>query len=583
MTEQTPMNVLVIEDDEDYRNLLVRFLNKAFPKAAVQVYDPGKEGRPGRDFDWSRFDVLLLDYRLGEKDTGLDWLRHYKRNSRNFPATILLTAVGSEDLAVRALRYGAHDYLRKQKLNGKKLAESVADAFNVRARESKNENSLTINASRFSKSFFYGQFDFAFQEVEKGKERAVVLIRTDGYEALLKSLGVLAMDEIEKYMATNALDAFNIGRYRSRATRFTDSSIAILVGDYKDEADLERVLKNFRDHVQNSPPVVNDSPIPITVSIGAVPILSGALNVQGLLEKAEKAVSQAAEAEGNSVVVYQPQAADRDLGDTSERARVFDAKAALRENRLQAMFRPLTGVSDESGQLDISEFFQINPHFVTRTGEYLPAEKVLAEQADDTLGRVIDRWKIRECVSRLLSGNFDGGRAPGFVIGLGKGSCSDPNLARWISELIKHHKKRNRSFPEMCLCIPAPIFMAHMKPIAALLGHLKTQHGFRSALGNVDDPSLSQVCFKQFKFDLVSLAPSVVQQITGKEKGQIDVEQLVELAHEKNALTVAGDIQNTSDLHAVISAGVDFVYGDFIGPEQEEIEVALGIEAVSLG
>jgi len=50
------------------------------------------------------------------------------------------------------------------------------------------------------------------------------------------------MDDIEKYMATTALDALNLGQYRSRATRFTDSSIAILVGDYEDETDLERAL-----------------------------------------------------------------------------------------------------------------------------------------------------------------------------------------------------------------------------------------------------------------------------------------------------------------------------------------------------
>lgn len=578
------MKVLVIEDDQDYRNLLVRFLNKAFPKATVREYDPGKEGRPGRDFDWSEYDVLLLDYRLGEKDTGLDWLRFYKRASRNFPATILLTAVGSEDLAVRALRYGAHDYLRKQKLNGKKLAESVADAFNMRERESKNESSLTINASRFSKSFFYGQFDLAFQEVEKGKKRAMVLIKTNGYEALLKSLGVLAMDEIEKYMATNALEVFNVGDYRSRATRFMDAYIAILVGDYRDDADLERLMTKLSDHVQKSPPVVNDSPIPIAVVIGAVPILSGVPNVQGILEKAERLVSEAPEIEGNSVLVYKAKSGDRELGDTSERARVFDAKAAFKENRIQAMFRPLTGVSEESSNLEVSELFQINPHFVTRSGEYLRAEKVLTEQADDTLGRVIDRWKIRECVSRILNFSSEAGNAPGFLIELGKGSCSDVNLVRWISELIKHHKKGKRLFRELCLCIPAPIFMTHMKPIATLLGHLQKQHGFRAAIGGVDDPALCQLCFKQFAFDLVVLAPTVVEQIIEKKaKDGIDVEKLVEFVHDKNALTVAGEVQNANDLHGVISAGIDFVYGDFIGPEQEEIEAAIGIESVSLG
>ena len=577
------MNVLIIEDDREYRYLLVHFLKKAFPNAAVQEYDPGREGRPGCDFDWSAFDVLILDYRLGENDTGLDWLRFYKRDSRSFPATILLTAVGSEELAVRALRNGAHDYLRKQTLTGKKLAESVADALNVRVRETKNESSLTINASRFSKSFFYGQFDHAFREVADGEKRAVVLIRVDEYEVLLKTLGFLAMDEIARFIATGALEALDFGRYRSRATRFTDASIAILAGDYRDESDLRRALGNFCDRLRINPPLVNGAQIPITVSIGAVPVFSGAPDVQGVLERAEKAVDEAAGVSGNSIVLSAPEEVDRDSGDTAERVRVFDAKAAFRENRLQAMFRPLMCVSERSSRFERSEFFQVSPRFVTRSGEYLVAEKVLAEQADDTLGRVMDRWKIRECVSRLLEGDFEKESAPGFLIELGKGSCSDINLAHWITKLIKHHKKQNRAFPELCFSVPASIFVARVKPVATLLAHLKIQHKCRSALSGIDDPSLCQMCFKQCPFDLISLAPPVVDQITGQGNGGIDAEKLIEFSHSKGALVVAGDIRNSNDLHAVISAGIDIVCGDFIGAEQEEIEAVIGIEAVSLG
>ncbi|MDX1514764.1 MAG: response regulator, partial [Gammaproteobacteria bacterium] len=308
MDAEKAMNVLVVEGDEGDRNMLVSFLKKSFPDAEIHEYDPIARGRPDAGFDWSRFDVLIMDYRLGPEDNGLDWLRQFKTGGKNFPATILLTAVGNEDLAVKALRYGAHDYLRKQKLNGKKLTESVRDAFNVRAKESKTENSLTINASRFSKSFFYGQFEFAFEEVKKGESRAVLIIRTDGYDALLKSLGVLAMDEIEKYMATNAVEIFNVSAYRSRATRFTDSSIAILVGGYKNIKALEQTIEKFCTFVKDSPPVVNDSPIPITVSIGGVPILAGNANVHGLLEQAEKAASEAAEEDDrNSFVVLSAQ------------------------------------------------------------------------------------------------------------------------------------------------------------------------------------------------------------------------------------------------------------------------------------
>lgn len=582
MTDQQAMNVLVIEGDQKYRAQLVEFLVKAFPDATVEEYDPAEKGRPDINFDWTRYDVLILDYRVGEKDTGLDWLRHYKRTSRDFPATILLTSVGNEDLAVRALRYGAHDYLRKQKLNGKKLAESVADAFNVRAKESDNEMSLTINASRFSKSFFYGQFDFAFEEIKKGEKRAVALIKTDGYEALLKSLGVLAMDDVEKYMASSALKVFDTGKYRSRATRFTDSSIAILIGGYADAADLKKYLGAFCDHVQETPPVVNDSPLPLTVSIGAATLAEGAADVHALLGQAEKAANDAAKEDGNSFVLVSKEAVESNLMDTMARARVFDAKSAIRENRIQAMFRPFTGVSEHSDSLHVAELFEIKPRFVSVQGEYISADRILAQQADDTLGRVIDRWMLRECLRRLLDEDIEPDSTPGFIVELSKGSCDDANLVRWVKELIKHQKTRDRQFNGVFLAVPTDVFMNRLKPISTLFEELKKQHGFRFVLKGVEDAAVCSLCFKQFKFDLVEFAPAVVAQITGSEKGEVDVAKLVQFARDNEVLSIVGDIGSTSDLHAVISVDIDLVYGDFIGAEQEEVEAAIGIETVSL-
>ena len=228
MTNPAPERILVIDDEEEYRKLLGRFLSKAFPQAEIHEYDPVESGRPDASFDWSRFDVLILDYRLGAKENGLDWLRRFKRDSASFPVTILLTAAASEELAVRALRHGAHDYLRKQKINAKILTKSIGDAFNVRTRHSNIENSLTLTASRFSKSFFYSRFELAFAEAEKGENRALVLIRPDGHEALGNSLGLIATDNITKHLAALGLGCVVIERDVEIAKGPVDGSEEVL-------------------------------------------------------------------------------------------------------------------------------------------------------------------------------------------------------------------------------------------------------------------------------------------------------------------------------------------------------------------
>ena len=117
--------ILVLDDDGDFRKLLKTFLGGILPDAEVIEYDPVAKGVPGADFDWANLDLLILDYDLhGTGATGLDVLQR-NANVRFFPATIILTGAGSEDVAVRALRAGVYDYLRKQGLKKEQLKASV--------------------------------------------------------------------------------------------------------------------------------------------------------------------------------------------------------------------------------------------------------------------------------------------------------------------------------------------------------------------------------------------------------------------------------------------------------------------------
>jgi EAL domain-containing protein (putative c-di-GMP-specific phosphodiesterase class I)/DNA-binding NarL/FixJ family response regulator len=570
----------VIEDDPDYRNLLERFLGKAFPDATVELYDPVARGRPDAGFDWSVYDVLLLDYCLGDSENGLDWLRQFKKNDNKFPATILLTAAGSEEVAVGALRFGAHDYLKKQQIDAKRLVESIDDAFNVRAQEASINQSLTINASRFSKSYFYGQFDLAFDEAEKGEQRAVILIKIDSYDSLHESLGILATDELARYLANVGTELFKVGKYSPRATRFTDASIAFIVGGYESKGGLENLVARLIKRIEKTPPLIKDSTVPITVSVGAAPIRSRESGVPGLLEQADKAAAEAATREGNAYVIASPKSTSKTISAAVGRADGFDAKLAMRENRIQAMFRPITAVSAGSTVLGFDEFFEVCPRFIELRGQSLPAGPILAETGDGTLSRLVDRWKIRECVSRLLSGRIPDDRLPGFLIGLGEASYKDVNLSRWIGELIRYYGTK-KSFEELVISVEPGVLIRNAKPIVALMQHLKSKHAFRFALDGVKDPALCKACLSNYPFDIVVLTNALVQELIQSGAQTEEFNKLV--SAKGDALMLARGIEDASGLQSLIAARIDLLQGDFIAPEQEEIDSVSGIESVQLG
>lgn len=102
-----PATILVADDDVVARELLAEALRKE--GYHVEAFADGEEvitrGRQGR------VDLVLTDIRMGAVD-GLTVLREFKRLSPN-TAVVVLTAFGSLEGAIEAIKQGAYDYLAK--------------------------------------------------------------------------------------------------------------------------------------------------------------------------------------------------------------------------------------------------------------------------------------------------------------------------------------------------------------------------------------------------------------------------------------------------------------------------------------
>lgn len=125
-TEQSP-TVIIIDDSEDMRHLVRHYILVEWPSAKIEEWDPIARGKPGADFSWRNYDAVLLDYMLGKED-GLLWLKEFRKHP-DCPPVIFMTGQGSEEIAVKALKSGAHDYLRKHDLSQGRLVGSLRDAI----------------------------------------------------------------------------------------------------------------------------------------------------------------------------------------------------------------------------------------------------------------------------------------------------------------------------------------------------------------------------------------------------------------------------------------------------------------------
>src|SRR5512144_1117297 len=82
------------------------------------------------------FDVLLTDFRLPSED-GMKLITRAKSLSRP-PICILMTAYGSEELAVEAMKRGADDYIAKGRLQIDELEMRISRALRQQNLESEN-------------------------------------------------------------------------------------------------------------------------------------------------------------------------------------------------------------------------------------------------------------------------------------------------------------------------------------------------------------------------------------------------------------------------------------------------------------
>src|SRR5213075_3072218 len=100
-------SVLIVDDEADIRELLVLTLSRMGVDAdTASSFKEAQEALKSRPYD-----LALTDMRLPDGD-GLQVLRHIAENYGNTPVAVI-TAFGSTENAVAALKAGAFDYLAK--------------------------------------------------------------------------------------------------------------------------------------------------------------------------------------------------------------------------------------------------------------------------------------------------------------------------------------------------------------------------------------------------------------------------------------------------------------------------------------
>ncbi len=109
MTNSRPTNVVLVDDDRNFLDLIAVLLGRVCPDIALEPVTDAESGLElvGR----GSVDAVVTDYRMPGTD-GLAFLRKLRERDPEIPV-LFFTGLGSEDVASEAIAAGVTDYLRK--------------------------------------------------------------------------------------------------------------------------------------------------------------------------------------------------------------------------------------------------------------------------------------------------------------------------------------------------------------------------------------------------------------------------------------------------------------------------------------
>lgn len=126
---QKTKKALLIDDSEFDRSRIKRLNSKL--KHPMILEDVPDINAMNNCLDASAFDVIMVDYRLGQEDGlyALDMIQKHKLNKE--AAKIMISGNAETEVAVSALKRGYNDFVSKKELTPKRFQQSIYDALRL--------------------------------------------------------------------------------------------------------------------------------------------------------------------------------------------------------------------------------------------------------------------------------------------------------------------------------------------------------------------------------------------------------------------------------------------------------------------
>ncbi|MFQ5470355.1 MAG: EAL domain-containing protein [Gammaproteobacteria bacterium] len=501
-----PLRVLIVDDSEDDTLILINELEQNHYDPyylRVDTYQGFTQALKSQQWD-----IVISDY-IVPHFSGLAVLEIAKASNLELPVIILSGAI-SEEIAVKTMKAGAHDYVMKDNLTrlAPVIERELKEADVRRARLSAEEriHHLTYHdplTGILNRREFERRVSQAIETANLlNRHHALFFLDLDQFKIINDTCGHVAGDELLRQI-TQLMEKHL--RETDTVARLGGDEFGILI-DSCPNTEARRTADNIRRLIKNFRFIWQNEAYDITVSIGVVFIDESVNNIDRLLSNADIACYGAKDQGRDCVFIFEPgdKTANQLHGEMRWATRI---SKAISENRFSLFCQSILPINGEK-----TEHFEILLRMIDENGNLVyPGEFVPAAERYNLMA-TIDRWVIDKVVSMLVEQEFEQKTDTNpslYTINLSGASINNTAFLDYVKNKLKNSKNAVNT---LCFEITETAAIENVRNANRFIEELKSI-GCQFALDDFGTGLSSFSYLKNFPVDFLKIDGSFVRDI----------------------------------------------------------------------
>lgn len=555
------LRVLLVEDSEDDAVLLERELRHAqFQPSVLRVDDATAMRQALQKMNW---DVVVTDHNIPGFSSE-EAIAIAVEIKPDIPVIIVSGSIG-EDIAVAAMKMGAHDYIMKDNL--KRLVPAIErELREAEIRRSHRVAEATIHHLAYHDQLTglvnRNEFDRNLNEaLDSAKcndvSHVLLYLDLDQFKVINDTCGHQAGDELLSQLALLLREEV---RGNDILARLGGDEFGLLLENCPlDKAkviaeDLRGLISDFRF-------VWREKSFSIGVSIGMAKITKDAQGADEVLSAADIACYAAKDSGRDRVHVYEDDDFELQRRQT-EMHWVSRIKNALEEERFVLHQQKMHSLSRLSGTQNCAEFLVRmldETNNIIMPGAFIPAAERYGIMS------LLDRWVVRsaiEYLSACIPGDEENDSV--FFINLSGNSLNESGFSDYIQQQITYYKINPGL---LCFEITETAAISNLSEAVKFINEIRG-FGCQFALDDFGSGLSSFSYLKTLPVDYLKIDGSFVRDIIFDPMNFAIVQAINEIGHVAGLHTIAEFVENEETLESLRGIGVDIAQGYGIAKPQ---------------